>query len=31
MSRKGKGGRITIEFFSDDELTRILDAVGVQI
>lgn len=31
LSRKGKGGRITIEFFSDDELTRILDAVGVQI
>lgn len=31
LSRKGKGGKITIEFFSDDELTRILDAVGVQI
>lgn len=31
LSRKGKGGRITIEFFSDDELTRILDAVGVRI
>lgn len=31
LSRKGKGGRITIEFFSDDELARILEAVGVQI
>ena len=26
--RKGKGGRLEIEFFDDDDLTRIIEAIG---
>jgi ParB family chromosome partitioning protein len=31
LSREGKKGKLTIEFFSDDDLQRILDLLGIEL
>jgi hypothetical protein len=31
LSRDGDKGKLTIEFFSDDDLQRILDLLGIQL